>query len=364
MLRTSICASLVVLGTMATAEAAPITVTDVLGREVTFEGQIERIAIAEARQLVALSIVDRDVARKVVGMGSLRQFDDEVEFAFYATYPNLEGLPPIDGDLAISPELTIAADPDIVIMSAGTFSTDVLLNIVDTLQDAGIPSVFIDFRADPWENTIPSIQLLGEVLGQEETAAAYVELYQEHRGLVLDRIASNDPERPSVFMFMQASASNNLMTPGDANLGVFIDAAGGRNIGSGVVPGMFGALAAEYVLAEDPDIFIGTGGTHFSTDQGVVAGPGVALETLQESLRTVSGFPVLAQLTAVAEGKVHALWHNFHNSPLNIVAFEVLATWFHPALFADIDPAATRAEINERFLSVPFEGAAWGTLAP
>ncbi|WP_142848370.1 hypothetical protein [Telmatospirillum sp. J64-1] len=62
------------------------------------------------------------------------------------------------------------------------------------------------------------------------------------------------------------------------------------------------------------------------------------------------------------DGRVHALWHNFYNSPMNLLAIEALATWIHPELFSDIDPAATLAEINERFLPVPFQGTYWSSL--
>ena len=47
------------------------------------------------------------------------------------------------------------------------------------------------------------------------------------------------------------------------------------------------------------------------------------------------------------------------NSPLDILAVEVLARWIRPELFGDVDPAATLAEINNRFLSVPLEGTQW-----
>jgi iron complex transport system substrate-binding protein len=36
-----------------------------------------------------------------------------------------------------------------------------------------------------------------------------------------------------------------------------------------------------------------------------------------------------------------------------------MATWFHPDAFADVDPKATLAEINARFLPVPLKGALW-----
>ncbi|MCG5477222.1 MAG: ferrichrome ABC transporter, partial [Sinorhizobium fredii] len=67
-------------------------------------------------------------------------------------------------------------------------------------------------------------------------------------------------------------------------------------------------------------------------------------------------------IAAVRNGRVHGLWNFFNAIPLNIVAAEAFAAWLRPDLFADVDPARTLAEINERFAAVPFEGAYWISL--
>ena len=346
----------------APAFAQPITVTDTAGRTVTLPGPAKRIVLAEARQLVALSIVDRDGANSVVGMADLLRFDKEVREDYLAQFPHLRDVPALDGDRILSAEKTIAVEPDLVIMSGGTGPDAAQLNLVATLEAAGIPSVFIDFRTDPFKNTVPSIALLGAVTGNVATADAFVALYTSHRDAIIDRIAAKAPARPSVFMHMQARNGDELMAPGAANLGTFIEAAGGDNIGAGIVPGMFGALSTEYVLSLDPDIYIGTGGTHFAGGEGLVVGPDVSEETALKSLETLAADPILSELSAVRAGHAHGLWHNFHNSPLNIVALEVLASWIHPELFGDIDPQATLDEINATFFAVPFVGTAWVSL--
>ncbi len=58
-------------------------------------------------------------------------------------------------------------------------------------------------------------------------------------------------------------------------------------------------------------------------------------------------------------GRVYGLWHIFNNNPANFLAVEVLAKWFHPELFADIDPDASLRELNERFLLVAMQGTYW-----
>ena len=74
---------------------------------------------------------------------------------------------------------------------------------------------------------------------------------------------------------------------------------------------------------------------------------------------------VAADFAAVRAGRAHGLWHNFYDAPTNILAIEAMAKWFYPERFADVDPQATMAEINQRFLpALPMQGAYWGDIAP
>ena len=72
----------------------------------------------------------------------------------------------------------------------------------------------------------------------------------------------------------------------------------------------------------------------------------------------------IATLKAVREGRAHGLSHQLINSPIDVVAVEVLAKWIHPELFADLNPRATLDQINQQFLAVPYRGAYWADLTP
>ncbi|QRE74998.1 hypothetical protein F1D61_16630 [Methylobacterium aquaticum] len=70
--------------------------------------------------------------------------------------------------------------------------------------------------------------------------------------------------------------------------------------------------------------------------------------------------PGLAQqLSAIRSGRAYGLWQGFSTSPVNVLAVEVLAKWLHPDLTGDLDPEATLAELNARFLAVPMDGTYW-----
>lgn len=344
---------------VAPACAEPITLTDIAGRTVVLDEPAKRIVLVEARQVLALSLVDPDFAGKIVGWANLDQLDAPLYRAYVDAFPHLGQVPDVTQDATASAELVIAAAPDLVILSGGGISEDQAA-LIAVLESAGIGALYIDFRADPWNHTIPSLELLGAALGTSEQAGAFIDFYRRHRDAVIDAVQTANPRRPDVFMFMQASVDNELMAPGKANLGSFVEAVGGHNIGADVVPGMFGALNPEYLLTTDPAIVIGTGGPWFRPDQGITAGPGTDAQTLQAGLTTFMGLPTVKDLTAVKSGRAYALWHNFHNCPLNVVALEVLAKWIQPALFEDLDPQATVDEINATYLPVAFPAGSWG----
>lgn len=67
------------------------------------------------------------------------------------------------------------------------------------------------------------------------------------------------------------------------------------------------------------------------------------------SLEQVVQRPGISSLSAVSNTRVFGLWHNFYNAPINLLAVEAMAKWFHPELFEDINPEKALQEINEQF---------------
>ena len=109
---------------------------------------------------------------------------------------------------------------------------------------------------------------------------------------------------------------------------------------------------------------MGTGGIHLQGSGGLVMGPGIAPAISREILGVLAQRPGIAGLDAVRHRRVHGIWHLFNNMPLNVLALEALAKWFHPALYEDVDPDASLREVNEKFLPVPLEGTYWISLNP
>jgi iron complex transport system substrate-binding protein len=133
-----------------------------------------------------------------------------------------------------------------------------------------------------------------------------------------------------------------------------VEAVGGHNIGADVVPGALGDVSVEYVLQADPDVYIATG----NRAPGVLLGAGVSTDTARQSLAKITARPEFAPLRPIQAGQAHGLWHDFYNSPFNILAVEAMARWVHPERFKALDPQATMGEIN-RMLKVGLDGQYW-----
>ena len=346
----------------AAPSATAFTVTDVAGRQVTLDGPAERVLLGEGRQIIALSLLHPRPADVIAGwLGDLVRLDPETYEQYRQVYPQIDEIPLVGvmGEESFSIEKALAVAPDVAILSGGHGPSEESTNVIRQLEAAGIPVVIIDFSAHPLENTVPSIELLGQVLGREAQAQAYAAFYRARMDRIAERLEAAAPERPSVLMHMHAGAWECCRSPGAGNLGELITFAGGRNIGADVIPGALGVLNLEYIIAQDPDVYVGTGVPGRRAEGGVELGTGVPAAEARGSLREVVQQPGLAEMAAVRDGRVYGLWHNFYTSPVNVLAAEAMARWFHPELFADVDPAATLQEMNERFLAVPLEGTFW-----
>lgn len=341
---------------------APIVITDIAGRKVTVQRPVKRVLLGEGRQLLAMSLLHPESVSLLAGWPADLVRQDPTTYGRYRErFPAIERVPIVGQGSAdtFSIEQALAVRPDVAVLSGGYGPSVASADVVSRLEKAGIPVVFIDFMARPLVNTAPSVAILGQVLGREKEAQAYIDFYNSHRQRIADRLAQAAPKIPTVLMHAHAGLGACCNAPSKATIGAFIDAAGGHNIAADVLKTPFGQLNLEYVLSKNPDVYIGTGGIHLAGKGGLVMGPGIDETVARKTLAEVVARPDLADLTAVRNGRVYGLWHIFNNNPANFLAVEVLAKWLHPELFADIDPEASLKELNDRFLPVEMQGTYW-----
>lgn len=322
-----------------------------------------KLSIDDGRYLVALSLIHPDpVGALAAWSGDVQRLGKETHAAYVKRFPQLATLATVPpSNLPFEVEPVLAAKPDVALVSLGSGPSDAQ---VAQLEGAGISVAFIDFFSHPIENQAASLTLLGALTGREEQAAAYNAFRKDRLGRISDRLKGlADEKKPTVFMEPHAGLNPDCCnSPGSGNVGDYIAFVGGRNIGADQIKQPFGKLGLEYVIARDPDIYIATGGPHLAKANGFVIGPGFTPEQSQAGLRNVVARNGISTLRSVREGRVHGLSHQMINSPIDVIAVEVLAKWIHPERFADLDPAATLAEINKRFLAIPYEGQYWADL--
>lgn len=347
--------------------AAPATggLTDLRDRALSIAIPAGKLSIDDGRYLIALSLIHPDpVSVLAAWSGDVNRISPEMYAAFVEKSPALATLPKTPssaGDFDV--EAVLAAGPNVAVVSLGSGPTDAQ---VSQLEAAGVTVAFIDFFTHPFENQARSLSLLGRLVGREEQATTYNAFRAERLRIISDRVATlTDAQKPTVFL--EAHAGNGpdcCNSVGAGNVGDYIAFVGGRNIGADVLTAASGKLNLEYVIDRDPTIYIATGGPHLERAGGFVVGPQYSADQSRASLRRVARRRGISNLTAVSAGRTHGLSHQLINSPIDIVATEVLAKWIHPELFADLNPRATLDQINTRFLAVPYRGDYWIDLAP
>lgn len=348
------------IGGAQTAAAADIALHDVTGREVVLKAPAKRLLIDDGRFLIALSLIAPDpVAVLAAWPRDINRIGKQTFDAYKAKFPAIEQLAKVASSAgALSVEQVVAASPDLAVFSLGAQPSN---EERARIEAAGIPVVVIDFFTHPLKNIEPSLQLLGKAIGRAPEADTFLAFRRTRLDAIRAKVATlKDNQRPRVFLEPHAAMTADCCnSPGRGNVGEIIEAVGGSNIGAAVIPRVFGKLNLEYIISEDPQVYIATGGSHMEGTNGLLIGPEYSPARARETLARVIARPGFAEMAAVREKRVYGLSHQLLNSPLDVLTVEILAKWIHPELFAALNVDDTMAQMNQRFLAVPVQGPNW-----
>jgi iron complex transport system substrate-binding protein len=353
------------------ALADKVTVTDIVGRKVEVEAPVKRIILGEGRQMYFVGALDKDEPfKRVVGWrDDLGKADPETFRAYEKRYPEIAKLPTFGGmkEGAFDVEQAISLKPDVLFLNIEAKIASDEAKLVDKLASVGIPVVYVDFREKPFEHTEPSMRLIGKLFGKEQVAEDFIRFRAEQIKVVTDRLAgAKDLKRPLVMVERAGGYSDDCcMSFGNENFGKMVEFAGGRNLATPLIPGTFGTVNAEQIVASNPDVVIVTGSNWDGYVPGgnwVGLGYGADMTEARRKLTNLMKRPAFSQTAAVKNGRVHGIWHQFYNSPYQFVAIQEIAKWLHPELFKDVDPGATMKVLHERFLPLPYEPGLWVSL--
>lgn len=341
--------------------AAEVNLIDATGRQVTLDAPAKRIALNEADLILSLMLLTDDPVRPIAVWGSSERLDPGIRAALAARFPSIDHIPEAGSATPseFSVEGVVAQAPDLYVIRIHDTGWE---PIRTRLEAAGIPVIFLDspdFDAPtPDARVAFSLNLLGDAIGAGDRARDYADFIRPHYARVA-ALVGGVKDHPEVLVDGHAT-SDCCWVPGKGNrLGELVSFAGGRIVGSELVLGYAGKISAEYILARDPQILIATGGPHLATSRGLVLGVGRDEASAQTSLDAVLGTGIRPEISAVRDGRAHGILHLLTISPFEVLALETFLRWIHPEAASDIDPAATLAEMNRRFLPVPLEGALW-----
>lgn len=350
--------------------AQAVTVTDVAGRTVTVPDDVQRVVLGEGRLFFALSLLEgqKPFDRIVGWQGDFRRLDPQTYATYRAKFPQIDNIPLIGTTSAdsISPENVLKLNPQLAIFGLSGHGPGRESELVNQLQKAGVPVVFVDFRTSPLKNTLPSMALLGKVLNREKQAQDYIRFYQENIRRVTE-VTQTIPaqDKPAVFIELRASTADECCrSAGKGNMGDFIGLAGGVNIARPLLPGPLGQVNLEKVIDAQPDVYLVSGGARppkagDPQPTGLVLGAQTTPAQASASLKPLLARKGISTLKAVEAGRSFGIWHNYYNSPYNVLAVQLFAKAFYPQKFADLDPQQTQKQLYKQFLAVEPTGTYW-----
>ncbi|MGL4091906.1 ABC transporter substrate-binding protein [Hyphomicrobiales bacterium] len=361
--RSAVLAMGLLVSTVWPAFAEKVTVKDVTGRDVEVNVPVKHVILGEGRQIYFLAALDKNNPfEHVVGWrDDLPKADPETYEAYLAKYPDIAKLPKFGGmkDGTFDIEQAVALKPDVILMNIDAKTATEEAGYIEKLGKVGIPLVYVDFREKPMENTEPSMRLMGKLMGKEAVAEDFIKFRSDSIKRVTDVLEKENPKKPVVFVERAGGYSDDCcMSFGNENFGKMVEIAGGINMAKGIIPGTFGTVNPEQIIASNPDQIIITGGKWDAYVPGgnwVGVGYGADLKEARRKLEALTKRPGFTGVKAVANGNVHAIWHQFYNNPYQFVAIQEIAKWLHPDLFKDLEPEATFKELHERFLPLEYK---------
>ena len=347
------------------AQAAPLTITDALGRIITLKGPAERIVLGfnyeEFTAVAGPAGWDR-----VVGWGrtlwtgwrpsSYRRYLEHI--------PRLANLPDVGNtdDGSFSLEKILALRPDLVVMAEWSFSS--LGDAVRRLEGLGIPVLVIDYNAEIPERHVASTLALGRVTANDERARALAELYTGKLADIQRRAAAAG-KHPKVYVELgQGGADVVGNTYWQGMWGRLIDMIGATNIAAGHIAKAWGPLSPEFVLAANPDAVFIAGSSWVNQPNAVLTGYDVDFATTRARLAPYARRQGWPELAAIRLGELHAIEHGLCRALFDYTATYYLAKQVFPDQFADIDPLGELRRYHEQFLPVAFDGSWMTRLLP
>ncbi|MFD1807270.1 ABC transporter substrate-binding protein [Gemmobacter lanyuensis] len=226
------------LGVLAASPALAdkVTITDITGREVAVETPVQRVILGEGRQAFFTAVLDTEnpFARVVGWRDDFKQADPDSYAAYAEKFPQMNALPTFGGfkEGTFDIEQAVSLKPDVMILNLEAKAATDEAGYEEKLAKVGIPIVYVDFRENPFEHNARSMEIIGQLYGEEARAAEFNAFFQQEMAKVTRVIAAQtDLKRPLVFVERAGGYTEDCcMSFGAANFGQMVEVAGGANM--------------------------------------------------------------------------------------------------------------------------------------
>jgi iron complex transport system substrate-binding protein len=338
--------------------AAVTEVTDALGRKVKVNLPVQRVVVNFNYEEFT-AVAGKDAWSKVVGISRApwEGWRPAIFKRYAAVIPNLQSMPDVghSEDGTFSAEKVIALRPDVVFMAEWTYKS--LQTVREQIEAVGIPIVVIDYNAQLLERHLSSTRVLGKVMGTEARAEELAQLYEREYKNVLARVAKAGGPRKKVYVELgQAGADTVGNSYSGTMWGKILTTLGAENLADGKLPGPWGPLNAETVLAADPDLVFIAGSSWVNKPKAVHMGYDTTPQATRQSLEPYAQRPGWTNLKAVKNGELHAIEHGLCRTLFDFVAIQYIAKRLYPDAFKDVDPEASLRSYHEKYLPVAYSG--------
>lgn len=340
------------------AQAAPTEIVDAIGRKVVVDAPAKRVVVTFYYEEFT-AVAGKDGWSRVVGMSRMpwEGWRPAIFERYKTVIPNLAAMPDIGhtDDNSFSAEKVIALKPDVLLWAEGSYSA--LKTARDQIEAAGIPIVVLDYNAQLLERHLASTQAIGKVMGTEARAAALAGLYERQYNDILARIARATGPKPKVYVELgQAGADTIGNSYNNTMWGKILTALGAENIATGRIPGPWGPLHAETVIAENPDLILIAGSSWLNRPKAVRTGYDTDPQTTRQSLEPYARRAGWADLKAVKTGNIVAIEHGMCRTLFDFVAMQYIAKQLYPEQFNDVDPVQSFRDYHAKYLPVSYSG--------
>ncbi|MEA1864722.1 MAG: ABC transporter substrate-binding protein [Euryarchaeota archaeon] len=334
-----------------------LTVLDLADRAVTINKPVERVVLTFGcyPEFVAIE-GGNNPFEKIVGWdNSWYKWRRWIYEKYRSEFPEIEDITYV-GSVGkdFSVEKVISLKPDLVTMYPGSIKN--AETAVEQLDQAGIPTICVDYHTETIETHARSTLMLGYMLGKEERAQEIVDFYIEHVTEVYSRVDNVDKPKPKVYVECgMEGPSEYSNTYGDLMWGALIETCGGTNIAKDVVEG-WGPINPEYLLDANPDVIIITGSYWADNPGSMKLGYYADYEESRELLKAFTERPGWDTLDAVKNNRVYSIHHGISRHIYDFAPIQYMAKCFYPEEFEDLDPEENFKEFHERFLPVDCSG--------